>query len=359
MHILVEAAYMCSHWCTHYIKGIAAQAKRKNIQIAVHSSADFSIDELTADSCVIMLGSSMSWAAQTMHLLHTNGIRPIVLSLANYQKQFPFASFISMDYDDASRKLMKYLEEKGCRRTALFAVDPQSATDSSKVANFLLEPRHAKTDIFTYTDTLHATCSRLIDRIQNYDSVICANDIAAVILMKRLSEIGITAPDRIHIATFGDTVLSSLGIQNITIAKVKSAEAGKLAINAYNLLKTVPSLSSLAMLLHCDILGAGGEKIDVQLQQRNKACGESSDGSTFFSDPDVSEVLLVEKLLSGCDKLDVLILRELLNRESYSKIAAKLFVAENTISYRIKRILSMAPEKTKEEVFDLLAQFLV
>ncbi len=357
MHILVEEAYMRSHWCTHYIKGITAQAKRKNIQISIHSSAGFSMNELTADNCVIMLGSSMAWAAQTMHLLHAHGIRPIVLSLANYQKQFPFASFISMDYDDASRKLMKYLKEKGCRRTALFAVDPQSATDSSKVVNFLLEPEHTETDIFTYTDTLRATCSRLIDRIQNYDSVICANDIAAVILMKQLSALGITAPDRIHMATFGDTVLSSLGIQNITIAKVKSAEAGKLAINAYNLLKTVPSLSSLAMLLHCDILGAGGEKIDVQLQQKNRACG-ALESPTFFNDPDVSEVLLVEKLLSVCDKLDVLILRELLNRESYSKIAAKLFVAENTISYRIKRILSMAPEKTKEEIFDLLAQFL-
>ena len=48
----------------------------------------------------------------------------------------------------------------------------------------------------------------------------------------------------------------------------------------------------------------------------------------------------------------------MLNKESYSKIAAKLFIAENTISYRIKKILSLAPDKTKEEIFALLAQFL-
>ena len=71
-----------------------------------------------------------------------------------------------------------------------------------------------------------------------------------------------------------------------------------------------------------------------------------------------AKVLLVEKLLSGCDKLDISILREVLNRESYSKIAAKLFIAENTISYRIKKILSLAPDKTKDEIFSLLAQFL-
>lgn len=144
MHILVEEAYMRSHWCTHYIKGITAQAKRKNIQISIHSSAGFSMNELTADNCVIMLGSSMAWAAQTMHLLHAHGIRPIVLSLANYQKQFPFASFISMDYDDASRKLMKYLKEKGCRRTALVCGRSAKRDRSSKVDIFFSSPNTPK-----------------------------------------------------------------------------------------------------------------------------------------------------------------------------------------------------------------------
>ena len=65
-----------------------------------------------------------------------------------------------------------------------------------------------------------------------------------------------------------------------------------------------------------------------------------------------------EKLLSGCDKLDIQILREVISKESYSKIAAKLFIAENTISYRIKKILAGAPGKSKEEIFDLLSEFL-
>ena len=102
---------------------------------------------------------------------------------------------------------------------------------------------------------------------------------------------------------------------------------------------------------------SNGKTTDIRLEHTQPTL-DSYPKTNFFSDPDVEKVLLVEKLLSGCDKLDISILREVLNRESYSKIAAKLFIAENTISYRIKKILSLAPDKTKDEIFSLLAQFL-
>ena len=356
MHILIETAFMNSHWCTSYVKGIVAQAKRKNLTVETHTDPNFIFEDGFDDTHVILIGSSLTWASKGMSLLYKNGIHPSMLSIANYQKQFPFASFITMDYDDAAHKLMKYLRDRGYTRTAFFSGNLKSSTDIQKLNNYLTNGGNEK-DVFSYKESLAKTCERLIARIDEFDSILCANDVSAVVLLRRLMDMGYSIPKDFHIATFGDTTLSNLEIHNIAVAKVKSLDAGRLAVNAYRMLKNDPEISALSYLLHCDIFDCHCEAVDIKLEHSDLTF-ETSGATNFFADPDVEKVLLVEKLLAGCDKLDISILREVLNKESYSKIAAKLFIAENTISYRIKKILSLAPDKTKEEVFALLAQFL-
>lgn len=356
MHVLIEPSFKNSHWCSQYIKGITAQTKRKNMTVETHTDMQFIHEDGFDDTHVIMLGSSLSWASHYMTRLYAAGIHPIVLSIANYQKSFPFASFIAMDYDDASLKLMKYLRSKGCKRTAFFAGDQKSATDMQKATNFL-QRGGMEEDVYLYSNSLRAICDNLIANIDKYDSILCANDVSSVVLMRRLLDLGFKIPEDIRIATFGDTILSNLEVQNVAMARVKTIEAGKLSISAYRMLKSNPAIASLSLLLHCDILESNSEVSDIRLEHTLPAI-DAYPHTNFFNDPDVKQVLLVEKLLAGCDKLDISILREVLNRESYSKIAAKLFIAENTISYRIKKILSLAPDKSKEEIFSLLAQFL-
>ena len=356
MHIMVESAFINSHWCSHYIKGITAQAKRKNLPVEIHTDTGFLTENGFDDTHVVLIGSSLTWASKNMCLLYSHGIRPIVLSIANYQKEFPFATFITMDYDDASLKLMKYLRDKGCKHTAFFSGNMKSSTDLQKLNNFLQNGGN-ENDVFSFKESMEKTCDRLLARIDEFDSFLCANDVSAVVLLRRLLDLGYSIPKDFHIATFGDTTLSNLEIHNIAIAKIKSFDAGRLSISAYRMLKNDPEISSLSFLLHCDIYDCNSELVKIHIEHTPPAL-EPTAPTNFFSDPDVQKVLLVEKLLAGCDKLDVCILREVLNKESYSKIAAKLFIAENTISYRIKKILSLAPDKTKEEVFALLSQFL-
>ena len=356
MHVLVESPFISSHWCSHYIKGITVQAKRKNLSVEIHTDTDFINREDFDDTHVIVIGSSLTWASSNLCFLYEHGICPIVLSIANYQKQYPFASFITMDYDDAALKLMRYLREKGCERTAFFACDLKSSTDMQKLNNFL-QNGGKNEDVFSFKESMAQTSEALIRRIKDFDSILCANDVSAVVLLRRLMDLGYSVPRDFHIATFGDTTLSNLEIHNIAVAKVKSFDAGRLAINAYRMLKNDPEVSSLSFLLHCDIFDCNCEPVDIRIAHTHTPLESASQGN-FFRDPDVEKVLLVEKLLAGCDKLDISILREVLNKESYSKIASKLFIAENTISYRIKKILSLAPDKSKEEVFALLSQFL-
>ncbi len=356
MHVLVEPAFMSSHWCTNYLRGITYQAKKKNISVEVHTDTAFISSPDFDDTHVVMLGSSLAWASHHMTLLYASDVCPIVLSIANYQKEFPFASFITMDYEDASRRLITYLRDRGAKAIAFFAVNRKSSTDRQKAANFL-SAGGKEEDIYYYDGNMKENCDRIIANISKYDSVLCANDVSAVILMRRLVDIGMEIPKNIQLASFGDTVLSNLEVHNIAVAHVKSFEAGQMSINAYRMLRSNPSISALTFLMQCEILDNNYDLVEIRLEH-NPPNFDIAPGADFFCDSEVEEVLLVEKLLAGCDKLDIRILREVINKESYSKISAKLFIAENTISYRIKKILSAAPEKTKEEVFALLAKFL-
>ncbi|MBQ6614423.1 MAG: hypothetical protein IIX18_03790 [Clostridia bacterium] len=356
MHVLIEPSFMSTHWCSHYLKGISAQAKKKGISVEVHTEAAFIHEPSFDDTHVILLGSSLAWASHYMSLLYASDIYPIVLSIANYQKEFPYASFITMDYEDASRKLMKYLHTRGAQHTALFSCNRKSSTDRQKVSNFLACGGKEE-DIYYYDGSMKDICDKLISKIDTYDSVLCANDVSAVVLMRKLLDIDVKIPDNVQLASFGDTMLSNLEVHNIAVAHVKSFEAGQMAINAYRMLKSNPSISSLSFLLHCEIVDSDFNLVEIRLSH-DLPPADPATNAPFFKDPEVEKVLLVEKLLAGCDKLDVRILREVINKESYSKIAAKLFIAENTISYRIKKILSMAPEKSKDEVLSLLAQYL-
>lgn len=349
---------MHSHWCAHYIEGITAQAKRKSIEVEVHTSSDFITARGFDDTRVILLGSSLTWTKNAVNFLYAHDVHPIVLASANYQTIFPFASFITMDYEDATRKLMSFLRAHAKKKTAFFSGNARSATDMQKVTNFL-QSGGEENDVYNYSASLKATGDRLLARIAEYDSILCANDVSAVVLAKRLTSLGYKLPDDMHLATFGDTILPGLDIHNIAVARVKSREAGKLALSAYRLLKSNPSVSSMSMLLHCDILDYNYERTDIKLPHKGPVFDQNQPPQNFFRDPDVEKVILVEKLLSGCDKLDISILREILIKESYSKIAEKYYIAENTISYRIKKILAAAPDKSKEEVFDLLSEFLL
>jgi len=63
-------------------------------------------------------------------------------------------------------------------------------------------------------------------------------------------------------------------------------------------------------------------------------------------------------MLASCDKLDLQIISGLLNKIPYSKMAAGLFISENVIFYRIKRLVKIADVQNKEQLITLISSHL-
>ncbi|MBQ2863219.1 MAG: hypothetical protein IJE84_03500, partial [Clostridia bacterium] len=308
-------------------------------------------------TCAILIGTSLSWLHKTIEVLRAKDIKAVVLSAQKSQGFGSGVSFITMDYEDALDKLIHYFESIGRSRTALFSVNPDSATDQSKRSAYLsAKPTHKEEDIYYFQATLDEVCRQLYDNIDRYDSVICTNHISEIVLSKFLSEQGYRIPEDMHIAVFGDSEVErgDRMIEN-TLIRIKPKEAGKLAVRSVRLLSNYPELSRVSFSICCDIITKDGV-IDLSSNKPHPLQKEKIGNAP--SSADVSSALIHEKILCNCDRVDIEILKGIIKHESYAKIASRVHISENTIGYRIKRLMQFAGATSKEEMIEALDTYL-
>ena len=341
------------------MKGINYEAKRKNIEtVLVQDVADLSKSSDGKD-IAILIGTSLSWLRDTVFALRQKNIRPVVLSAQKRQQLGCGVSFVTMDYEDVLVKLMTYLQRIGRSHPALFAINPDSATDQNKRNAFLAASEESdEGDIYYFNATLDDACRSLYDSIDKYDTVICANHISEIVLTKFLREQGLRIPDDIHIAAFGDTDVERVELQKHTLIRIKGIEAGKLAVRCVRLLTGHTDLSSVSLNVRCDIITSDGV-IDFNEDGYGAAAAARSDApSPLPFDGHISSALMHERILCNCDRVDIEILKSIINRESYAKIAQKVHISENTIGYRIKRLMQFAQTPSTDEMINALTPYL-
>lgn len=357
--ILTEPVFASSFWCSQYMKGINQEAKRKSIEII--SAQDVCDLQKSADGkdIAILIGTSLSWLRDTVTALRQKNIRPVVLSAQKRQRLGSCVSYVTMDYEDAIGKLMTYLQRIGRSRPALFAVNPDSATDQNKRTAFLCsDESNTEDDIYYFNATLDDACRALYDNIDKYDTVICANHISEIVLTKFLSEQGIRIPENIHIAAFGDRDADLDSMREHTLIRIKGIEAGKLAVRCVRLLTGHPDLSSVSLNVSCDIITSEGLVDFSKDGYSSTPLGQSELPRSLPTDDHISSALMHERILCNCDRVDIEILKSIIARESYAKIAHKVHISENTIGYRIKRLMQFARTTSKDEMINALKPYL-
>ena len=354
--IIIEQAFSSSYWCSQYLRGINAEAKRKNVDTCILTDIS-EFDNTTHVNTAILIGTSLLWLYETIEQLRARSIKCVVLSAQKRQGFRAGVSFISMDYEDALEKLTLYLASIGRTRTALFAVNPDSTTDQNKKAAFLsANEQSTEKDVYYFNATLDELCRQLHDNIDSYDSVICVNHISEIVLSKYLDQHQCHIPHDIHIAVFGDSEVDrDERMQEHTLIRIKPKEAGKLAIRTVRLLEGHPELSRVSLSICCEIITKDGA-VSVDDSSCTIASAQSEHHSSRSER--ISSALIHERILCNCDRVDIEILKGITERESYSKIASRIHISENTIGYRIKRLMALSDMKTKEEMIKALEPYL-
>lgn len=64
----------------------------------------------------------------------------------------------------------------------------------------------------------------------------------------------------------------------------------------------------------------------------------------------------LDRCLQRCDELDLRILGQLIDGESYESICEKLFLSESSLQYRVRKLFRAADTKNRREFVHLLKE---
>ena len=351
-----------THWCSLYLKGIHSEARRKGDTVSL-LSVEKAIEQFKTDKpvCAGILSISRAWTEEVAAILSGLGVEPLVIGGAS-RDGYRHASYVYMDYREATYQLIEYLRAYRKNRIALFAVSTDSATDMIKKDAFLSYDKCHEHDVFYYSGAdglMNAACKRFLEVCRNYDAVICSNDASAVILLHQLEESGIQVPEDMFLCTFGDMAVSSSGKKTLTMAKLNCMEIGKQVVYMCRHLTSCQDISSVSTKIRCElIIGDTTANLPIVAETLGTSHTPSDSTSEFHKDPSVSRIFLAEKILSACDAIDMDMFKLILSGHKYFDIAEILHVSESTIKYRLKRIIALSGLSTRDEVIEVMQAFL-
>ncbi len=357
-----------THWIAQYIKGIKDEAKRKGNEVKIiECGLDSSVfpDELTSAGAAIVISGTYNWTKGMSSLLSNMHIKPIIIGYDS-SDDIAATGFVLMDYKKAITDLLDYFTSCHRKRVALFAVSLESPADKIKTEAFLSYTgrdgeKFDQKDIFYFRGMTRNTCESFISVCSDYDAVIGTNDVSTVILLQMLKSNGIKVPDDIFVASFGDSSLSKSTTNELTLALLDCRSVGIHAAKMYAMLANSDTISSSVMRLSCTV-DVRDSTANIPMNRMRSVFNSEktlAPHNSFFADPHISEIVLAEQLLEKCDSLDLEIMKSLINKEKYIDIADKLHVSENTVKYRIKRLLNFAKLESRSELTELMKGYLM
>ncbi|MBQ8311428.1 MAG: winged helix-turn-helix transcriptional regulator [Clostridia bacterium] len=347
MYIIGEPSYSATNWYRKILSPLKNQARKKRVQLVAAESADVVADE----PCAFVLGGSASWIVETVSALLKKNCHPIILNELPAQSLFGRYSCVKTDYHRFMTILSSYFAERGMRRTAFYGMNHASFADIARKNAFMscfgagavFENNGSLANCFTDFYRVH--------REHPFDSVICANDFAAVSLLTHLREaevdhrnICITVHSNTQILTCFPEILS-VSVDHVALAVAAFEIADCITAN--------PSFIGVSVTV--DYLADEGS---VPMLRAHDGRAETSGFSridSFYGDEELAELMRIEQLLSECDETDFKILQLL--SENNADIGESTYLSDNGVKYRIKKMKRICCVASKSEIPTLLEKY--
>jgi hypothetical protein len=366
LNLIFEPDYAETLWGKQYLEGIRTEAERCGDRLCLREPDYFAEPVLTAPEThrplTLLIGTSVSWIPHTASFLNGQGVHCILLAYSASMVVGSVSS-VTMDYKQAVRSLTQYLEQNGRSRIALLGINPDSSNDMQKYDAFLHYRRrrgvlNPEKDVFWNFAQLHNMCQLFYNAREQYDAVICANDVAAILVLNFLQNNQIKVPEGLYIASIGDTKLARMIKPGITAAKLDFFEAGRQAVQLYTILDKNPDLTALTATVNCRI--HADESTDfapVRPYVEPEADADEIKPVWFYSDQEVIDILHLEDLLNRCDDIDLNILHGISAQQKYIDLAETLHISENTVKYRLRKMLGLTGQNTREDLIGLVQRY--
>lgn len=372
IYVYIDPEYKESIWLIQAYRSICEEAAKKKYNVVLldgESIFSADIDEYfkgETKRVLLVLTTSLEHSEKLGAILFKHNVHMLLVNHQNPQIANN-SSCVMVDYTDGMRRIVEYLCACGKISTALYGINPKSSTDMIKYEYFKnlqgmkysRESAIAK-DIYYNKHGFDECFNYMLPSLDKYDSFICANDIVARSLITKLTEVGKRVPEDIFVVSFGDYLISQMGEPTLTTISVDHSELGKQALFAYNYLrKSDTNINMTAKVPSTLFVRRSTADMNPKTNTERKYIPAPTEKILgFYNDEASLKILALEKMLASCDKLDLQIISGMLNKIPYSKMASGLFISENVIFYRIKRLVKAAEVENKEQLLSLISAHL-
>lgn len=347
--ILTDKKYANSLWCKNLYSSLTAVLRQKRIAFC-------EIFDAVPTDCerVFIIASDLAWTRAAIRQLNAGGISPILL--CNQSEHLPgcIYSCVCSDINTSMKNLLDTLKTKSKSRIALYGVNTNSIADISRVNSLFVwrEDDFSTMQVFVNEGSLENCFNAFYSHIEDFDAVICANDFTAVSLVRRLQAHAPHILEAMPVISCAETKLAEYYRRHILSLKMNFEQYGKAAVYIHEALQKHVYLSDMTVSVAWTLEESHTPPTATQLQL---CFTESSD--SFYSDPELREMLIVDKLLNSLDNTDRIILRELIADSAYDSIADMCYLTEGSIKYRIKKMTRESGAADKQEMLCLVRKY--
>jgi len=347
--ILMEPGYAGSVWGKNLHASLVAQLRSK--RIAFCEIADMCPADVQA---VFVIGANYEWVRDSITRLNRAGWQPILL--CNQAERIPgcLYSCVCSDVNASMKDLLEALRRKNRTRAALYGAGTSSIADISR-ENSLFSWRDDRFDdirVFHNEGSLKDCFEEFFLERERFDAVICANDYAALSLVRALLRQDPEYLKRLTVVSCAGTKISEHYREYITSLSMNFEPYGKAALYVLECMQKNPFVSGMTINIRWNPeKQEEGGRMDAQLLS-----GQEQD--VFYDDPEISDMLVVDRFLNLSDSADRNIFSMLLRGETYQKIADEQFMSEGTVKYRIRRLTQLCGAQSKGQLMELLKEYL-
>ena len=365
---LIEPNLKDTIWCNQVCSGIESAIAERGYEAfpldgKAYQSFDYKSFFKGEPPLLLLFGTSPSWLLPAIQFFFQNDIGIILLGKSPLDAT-ELRGQITFNFEKSILQLLDYLASCNCNKTALYGVFQNSTSDLIKQKTFLKHLESIGTAspenyVFENKNNLDECYNQFFKHISEFDSAICVNEIVAASLSQKLQADGIRIPKDFQILTYGSSNLTLISNPPLSTYITDHSVVASQAIRLYKFLR-----GSNTPDMHVSIQISGTivpRKSTIppvrsifSSKQENSLYNTQNFAKSFYNDHTVTYFSRFEQFLQACDIIDIEILRKILQKIPYEKIAEELHMARNTIIYRLNKIQNTFSVNSKKELITFL-----
>ena len=358
MLVIIEENYKISVWCREIVEGLKAEARKKRASLTFTTDIG-DIEKNCCESALFIVGAETEWLNLAVNRAKTSGKHPIILSNQSGSDPENGVSRITEDIFGSMGEIMSIFSAKGCGRAALYACNPDSASDSFKKEAFL-HSGGSIDDVFVNNGSLEDCFSRFYERYKTagYSGIVCSNDLAAISLLRHMRNRGESIGET-DIISYSNTIIARCTSPAISTVSANFENFGQLAFMIADMIGKGKGVSGIRIFCSWEIIHretSSPVKADRSAEPRRDTA-EYESGS-FYGDEELMEMMRIETLLSECDKTDLDIINAILSGRKTAEIESLCFLTETAVKYRIKKMKDICAVSTREALKIFLSSYI-